>query len=426
MDATARLDPCPDCGVGVPVHPIHPSWCASCGWGLQRPPSRGAERAGRWARLAARAARRLDEESVARQVAVEDLRPRLGAARAAATVVAVGVLLVWLALGAGAVLLLARGAGNPFAYVLALVLGLLFAAMRPRVGKVPRDGVLTVEHAPALHALVADVAALLGAQTVDVIVMDTSFNAAWGVYGLRRRRVLWLGLPLLVTLDDEELVALIAHELGHEVNGDALRNRTVGAAMSALEALVGALTPHPDEGRYAFGGLAEVTTALMHVLLAPFVALRWTMFLLLMRESQRAEYLADHLAARVAGTEAEIRTDERLLLGPYLDSIVQRRALDGSDDGQGLLAELRAAARAVPPHELERRRRIADLEDVDLLATHPPTGRRIAVLRRRPPLAPALVLDDARRAALAAELAAFARAGDREIVDHWRAGHQLA
>ncbi len=43
-----------------------------------------------------------------------------------------------------------------------------------------------------------------------------------------------LGLPLLAILDNQEKIALIAHELAHDVNGDPARTFFIGAAVGAL------------------------------------------------------------------------------------------------------------------------------------------------------------------------------------------------
>jgi Zn-dependent protease with chaperone function len=227
-------------------------------------------------------------------------------------------------------------------------------------------------------------------------------------------------------LEPDEVTALIAHEAGHEANGDPLRSVVVGSAADALAALVAALTPAHGEGRAEFASLADGASALMRLLALPFALLLQLQLLLVFRDAQRAEYLADHRAALVAGTEAGVRVIEKLLLGAYLDGVVQRHALDGRNDESEILAELRDAARAIPEREWERRRRVAALELPALLATHPTSARRAEVHRRRAPLAPALVLDDARAAAILAELAPYEVEAGRVLVDRWRGGRRMA
>jgi hypothetical protein len=193
--APVRREPCPACGATIEVDARHPGWCADCGWGLHAPPT--PEARGLRGRLAERAARRSDALTVARLAASDGLRPRRSATRAVAVAIALGVVLLWLGLAAAAIALVARAGSNPFADVLALVAAILFVVMRPRAGRMPGDGVISRTDAPELHTLVAAVAASLGSRPPDVIVLDATYNASWGTCGVRRRRVLTLGLPLL-------------------------------------------------------------------------------------------------------------------------------------------------------------------------------------------------------------------------------------
>jgi hypothetical protein len=57
------------------------------------------------------------------------------------------------------------------------------------------------------------------------IVVDAAFNAYWTVVGVRRTRVLALGLPLLYALDHEQLVALVAHEVELRIRGELASHR---------------------------------------------------------------------------------------------------------------------------------------------------------------------------------------------------------
>src|SRR5207253_6289128 len=125
-------------------------------------------------------------------------------------------------------------------------------------------------------------------------------------------------------------------------------------------------------------------------------------FWLLMRDSQRAEYLADALAARMAGTEAAVSLHEKLLLDSTVANVVQRVAQGrGAPD---LFCELERALEDVPPHEREQRRRSARLEETRLEATHPPTGQRIRLLEERPAATGRVTLDADRNARIDAEL----------------------
>jgi heat shock protein HtpX len=106
--------------------------------------------------------------------------------------------------------------------------------LRPRIGKLPEKNVLTQEQAPKLHQVVNRIADSLGARPVDYILVLPDFNAFFGRAGWQGKRILGLGLPLLSCLNDEERVALIGHELAHDVNGDSARTLFVQWAIDSL------------------------------------------------------------------------------------------------------------------------------------------------------------------------------------------------
>ena len=136
--------------------------------------------------------------------------------------------------------LLFAAAGVAFAAILfpnlfALAVGALLVGiglmLRPRFGKPPDEGHLSAEEAPTLQGLVEETARALDVPNVDVLIVDHEYNASWAVLGLRRRRVLRLGLPLLAALGPQERVALLAHELAHARNGDSGRGLFIGSAV---------------------------------------------------------------------------------------------------------------------------------------------------------------------------------------------------
>jgi hypothetical protein len=74
----------------------------------------------------------------------------------------------------------------------------------------------------------------------------------------------------------------------------------------------------------------------------------------------------------------------------------------------------------VPDRERERRRRVARREDARLGETHPPSGKRIELLERRPRVAPAVVLDATRSTAIDLELATRRTAAGRQLLEEYR------
>jgi Zn-dependent protease with chaperone function len=359
--------------------------------------------------------RRLAEE-VARAPTLE---PRLTVSKAFAYLIAGAVHALTIALVAGGVTLILVADGNIppiLAGGLAIALGL---AARPRFWKMPPGEPLSRDAAATLYGVADEVAGALATAPCDAVVVTPDFNASWAPVGVRRRRVMTLGLPLVSVLEPQELVALIAHEHAHARNGDATRGLFVGTAVNGLATLYWILEPRPgEEGEL---GLVDwVVSALLWLLSRP---LKWLLLLetlLLLRDSQRAEYLADALGAGVAGTDAALALHEKLLLASAFDIAVHRRAHHRVGAGRDVFDEARSAFRDVPEHERERRRRVAQLQDTRLADTHPPTAKRMELLLARGRAEPRVVLDAGRHATLMEELGPVRKRIEQLLVDAYR------
>jgi heat shock protein HtpX len=95
----------------------------------------------------------------------------------------------------------------------------LAACFRPRLGRLkPLLGhgyLVERKNAPTLHRMIDRLAADLRAPRPDVVIFDFGFNAGVTRVGPRQIRVLTLGVPLLLALTPQQMVALGGHELGH-------------------------------------------------------------------------------------------------------------------------------------------------------------------------------------------------------------------
>jgi Zn-dependent protease with chaperone function len=408
---------CPSCATELPVVPGYPTWCHECGWNLTTRERTAAPR--RLGRLYDELGRRLGERLATSFTVEAALAPRLTPARVAAYVIASLTLALSLAFAAGSAALFLLALPNIAAIVCGVVLALLAVLVRPRLGRLPQEGVLPPDEAPTLYALTGEVAEALGTRPVDVVVVDARFNASWGVVGIGRKRVLTLGLSLLACLAPQERVAVMSHELAHSRNGDAGRTFFVGSAVRSLQQLYLALRPHRDEPELGFADV--LGNALLWVVSRPFYALYSIEAHLLLRDSQRAEYLADALAARVAGTEAVLGLHEKLLLEPIVEVTIQRAAFEREHgETPNVFERLGRSVLEAPPRERERRRRVAQLENTRLDATHPPTSRRIHVLEARPRVSEAVTLGDERSAAIDRELAPHRERLAGRLLDEFR------
>jgi Zn-dependent protease with chaperone function len=406
---------CPTCGTELPVSEGYVTWCHACGWNVTAP-ARPAPRT-RFERLTAHAGRKLGDRLANELAAADRLEPRLTAARAAAYAIAAFVHLLALGLVVGGVALGALAFPNVFAIVFGVIMVGAGVMMRPRFGKEPDEDVVLRSEAPTLYAVADEVARALDTAPVTTLVVDADYNASWAVVGLRRRRILSLGLPLLSSLAPQERVALVAHELAHARNGDSSRGLFVGSAVRALAELYYLVSPERIEGVSNVSIFERVVNVFFWLASRP---LWWLLMLelhLLLRDSQRAEYLADALAARVAGTTAAVSLQEKLLLEPTFRAAVQRSARAHDED---MFASLATTFASVPERERDRRRRVARLEESRLDDSHPPTARRIELLERREPLEPQVVLGDDRSAAIDGELARRRRSVQATLVDDYR------
>jgi hypothetical protein len=157
----------------------------------------------------------------------------------------------------------------------------------------PGDGeLIDPAAAPDLFELVDEVTGSLGLRPVWRIVLGTRFDASIAEIGLRRRHVLYLGHPLWDLLDPGERIALLGHELGHVVNGDALRGLGTDCPLRRL--------------------YRRLPARLSRLLLG-LILIQERVFA---RACQRAEYRADQVAVRVAGR------------GPVLSLLEKTRAAE--------------------------------------------------------------------------------------------------
>lgn len=368
----------------------------------------------RWQTLRRRLGERLSQhlfDQVVRERALADgrRRPRLSVNLIVAGLLALAVHSAGIAAIVGGVALLLRPWTHLLIPVGGVVLVLLGVLARPRSAPEP-DRVLDRASFPVLHTLTERIAAELGAPPVAGLGLSADFNASYSLVGWRRRRFIELGSPLVAILTPAELTALIAHELAHGVNGDPLRGQFLGQAVNTLARWSAAARPldigQAGQGT-AFGPFSSLLAlpfelamlAPSELLLRAALGLLW----LVMRESQRAEYLADLLAARAAGPVAMRDMLERIYLAEVVDSAVRRHALTAPNDP--IHAGLAEAVGAVSATELERLRTESRRQSWQADASHPPTALRVDYLAALGDVAPRVTLSPTEQATLKEEVA---------------------
>jgi hypothetical protein len=195
MTIEKRIQACPDCGNEIDYNPSFALWCPACDWNLDpvpAPPRRGgrhmAEKAGD------RLARRLYEQVRA--------RPPRGRgeylSRLLTWLLACFVHLLTAAMAVGAVLLIVPGLGlaAPVRAVGAVLLGGPALYVQPfRWRKRQPYAAIGRADAPALFALVDEVARDIGLPAVGSIVVTAEFNAPYFKLSTRRPAIA-IGLTL--------------------------------------------------------------------------------------------------------------------------------------------------------------------------------------------------------------------------------------
>ncbi|MEV6260084.1 M48 family metallopeptidase [Streptomyces sp. NPDC051784] len=415
--------PCPRCGATLWSDPRFTSWCGECDWNVDPQASEGAS--GRTAGHALTAgARRGDDGSPGPRHDQGSAHALSPLSLTTAYAVAMAVHGVTVVLAVSAVWCVVRGWGGLGA-PLGVVLMFLAWTVRPRLGRPPRDGqVIVRDEAPALYGLVDEVAEVAGTRGVDVIVVDTDFNAGVQTCGVRGRRVLALGLPLWEVLGPQERIALLGHELGHYGNGDTRRGIVLGTALRSLHHWRYFLAPTPDP--------APVEMLVNLLYLGPRALVRGVLLLLdriTAKAGRHAEYGADVFASRAGSTEAAVRLMDRILLDEPVSTIVRREAQrlerelrrsgrrrETGQEASRLWEILADEVRTIPEHEYERRRRVSAARKHCADDSHPPTHLRRRRLLSGDPLTAAVVADEAREERVSRELADARRLLAAEII----------
>lgn len=412
MRIEAATGRCPECAGTLVTEGAATPWCGECEWNLGTFDPPGHSRTG-WTwldrmshRIAFRGNRRQFDMFVTRPPRVRGWSPaRVALLVASAVLLAATITLAWL----GVQLLTAYL--SPVTILPGLLLVCLAVLLRPRIGRLGDDNdVLSQDDSPALWHLVGQVADVLGAPRPHLLVVDERFNAAAGVYGIRRRRVLSIGLPLLAVLNPQERVALLAHELGHFVNGDPAQGLLTQPALRTFGELALVLRADRWHGvtateRVAMMLFRPVLRLASGLALACHIGLLW----LGMRDHQRAEYAADAAAARVAGTQATASMLDDLVLAESIaagvrTTEIRARTLQGSHAGVDGWQQAAAGVRAEKTVRMPVLRQHSIRAGADLFSSHPPAGMRAGMVRAWPSLPATVVLSGDKSAAIDAEL----------------------
>lgn len=433
---------CPNCGWTGEFDNRFTQWCEGCGFNAETAPEKPEKRwtARRNARARARA-----EQLCEQLTAAQDLRPT-SAAGIAVTLVSTLVHLVTVAIVVGSILAIQTWSVK---YWWGWALGgfgiLVAIVVRPQLWKVMRkprgidldEESVTRAKAPALFGLLERCAAQLQAPVPDYVLLNGRFNAGTRDLGLRRKKLLILGVPLWMVLTGPERVALLGHELGHHVNRDVTHGIWATTARRSLGEWVKLFNPQETRReRFArrrlgrSGAIQSLASLLMPLALVvafgPAFLLALGCYLALtrldLRCGQRAEHLADELGARLGSSAAAISLTERLAVNESVAFFLRR--LKSARSTQDPWPALRSYIESIPDHEKRRRVLLDERRGTRIDSTHPANYLRRRLLAARPQLPGAIEVDDAEWAAIDQELKKYYAAVARNVVGTPRRARQ--
>jgi len=409
-----RQAECPECAAALVSDPRFVTWCPGCGWNVDpTPPPRMSRREQRAARASERASRRLFEQmSEKGTVSSRGLRLRI-------TVLSAAVHLLTLAVFAAGLYLVVDGFGMaPIVrfFIGGLLIGVGCVVQPFHRKRASGNKPLTRTELPSLFALCDQVAQTLGTGTIDSLWLSPVFNASYG-RSRRHGSAMTLGLALWAILEPQERVALIGHELGHQLNGDQRRARPVRLAMVSLRNWAYLLKP--GRSIYRTRGIAAVSEFLTLLVLLPLAAtalgLRRLLAILAGRQGLSSEYYADELSARVAGTAAAAALAEKLLVADACSRFVQQTVkFEPATDPWEAVGNY---ARGIPQQEWERQRRLGRLRLPAIDSSHPPSQLRADLLRARAYQEPVIRLTPNQAEVLDRELARYGAGVAKRVRD---------
>ncbi|HEX2689072.1 MAG TPA: M48 family metalloprotease [Kofleriaceae bacterium] len=265
--------------------------------------------------------------------------------------------------------------------------GLVAWSVLPRFDRFkPPGSEVTADEHPQLFAELRRVATATRQKMPTHVYLIPDVNAfvaqRGGWMGLAGRRVMAIGMPLLRTLQVDELRAVLAHEMGHFYSGDVWLGPWIHKTRDALTRTVTKLGQASVAGVSAGLGISWVF-ALIQV---PFL---WFLvgFLRISKAISRAqEYSADAVAVRAEGPRALIEGLKKARAAALVHSIYMRSEVTpllsygklpavGEGFTRFLASEhLASTFDEAIDHEMEK-------DSADPYDSHPPLRERIRAIR---------------------------------------------
>lgn len=147
----------------------------------------------------------------------------------------------------------------------------------------------------------------------------------------------------------------------------------------------------------------------------------YALSVLVWRNSQIAEYLADYLATKASGTTAMIHSLRKVSYGEHFQFFLEMSVYGHSQSGCEIIEKFKNFVATLPEQEVERLKRVCELEESKLDASHPPTTFRIAFLENHPQRAAAVVSSGDETTAIDGEMDGLTEPIGRRLIDQMQA-----
>ncbi|MBI2519537.1 MAG: M48 family metalloprotease [Bdellovibrio sp.] len=255
--------------------------------------------------------------------------------------------------------------------------------LKPNFPKKPEEKLYSSKDLPFTFAVLDKIGKKLNTKATHEIAILQEYNAYYGIYGMKAKRVVGLGLPLINALTNKELLFVLGHEMGHGSHGDNSRSFYIFTSVLSLSKWHVILRPvtlwDSNIGFYALGAFPFLLLQLM--LSYVIYGVVWLMAWLFYRSSQVDEFHADYSGYLIAGeSDAQVALT-KMHYGAYFEILVQKSALNREKDPYQLFARLRNKINELPENEKMRITKLIAKEKGSLDMTHPPTIYRQMALK---------------------------------------------
>lgn len=203
-----------------------------------------------------------------------------------------------------------------------------------------------------VYSTVQDIAQRVGVQMPEVWIYESDDPNAFATGPTKNNSMVAVSTGLLNNLNEQEVRAVLAHEMGHVFNGDMFTTTVLAGLMNTFVYFI---------SRWVYRNLAERNEALafgvyflLQMLLSFLAMIPISWF------SRRREYGADAFSARVYGRDAMISALQAI------DRWVKRTQMEYTT--QDALATMKISGKTS--------------SFLHIFATHPPIEERIAALQR--------------------------------------------